>query len=437
MLIVCAVSARRLAAEMRTWTDKKSDQKRQAEFVSLDDNKIVVLRDADGTLSRVRLDSLSTDDQIYVVRRGKAKVDSGEAKQAVQRTADALEKKAQKCRTAAEALAHYNLFLADVNNPAEQRNVAQSRLAEWEERVAQKAVRLGKAWIAEEDADEARSQSKKLLLKATDQLRSKRDKEALSSLLEASQTDPDSIHADFLIGLVYAVVVGNYEKSTRHFIECLKRQPEQVAVLNNLALSEIRQRNFKGASKHWKEATRLAPANDVVYYNLKRLTTFKGHKVLVVPPEFFSDVERLLAKRDANIIDTSQEFPVANPSFDRPVRTQKPSAGEGWRYAILPDVDLGFLGMETDFLVDDKCVACNAMGRLDCPVRDCAKGKVSVMDTELLGRNPVSGDAIVSRQRVRVPCKMCRGTGFVQCPVCKGRKPTTYGRGKLKGEDDD
>ena len=62
---------------------------------------------------------------------------------------------------------------------------------------------------------------------------------------------------------------------------------------------------------------------------------------------------------------------------------------------------------------------CNGTGRSDCPVRNCARGRVPVQKTEVVSRNPVTGAPVTSTHTARVPCQTCRGEGKVRCTVCR------------------
>ena len=74
----------------------------------------------------------------------------------------------------------------------------------------------------------------------------------------------------------------------------------------------------------------------------------------------------------------------------------------------------------TDRDDDGKCSRCRGTGLIDCSVRGCSRGRVKVYQSQVVGRNPASGQAIVQRVPVRVPCQACRAQGNQQCPECRG-----------------
>jgi len=98
-------------------------------------------------------------------------------------------------------------------------------------------VRLGKQWMAKSEADKIHKQAEAKIEHAVELLRLRNEPLAQQSLEEASKLDPDSIQADFLMGVVYGAISKNDKKAQAHFEKCLKREPGNVSVLNNLAVS--------------------------------------------------------------------------------------------------------------------------------------------------------------------------------------------------------
>ena len=67
---------------------------------------------------------------------------------------------------------------------------------------------------------------------------------------------------------------------------------------------------------------------------------------------------------------------------------------------------------------DNTCMACNGSGRLECPLRLCARGKIPRKERYEIGKNSVTGESIYSVRTVREKCDTCDGDGFVDCPYC-------------------
>jgi S1-C subfamily serine protease len=79
---------------------------------------------------------------------------------------------------------------------------------------------------------------------------------------------------------------------------------------------------------------------------------------------------------------------------------------------------------------DRWCMTCYGRGTAECPVRECANGRVR--DYKLDRTRFPDGSSAVMKVPIRVPCKTCGGEGVVRCPNCDrgidwslaGKKPT-------------
>jgi len=69
-------------------------------------------------------------------------------------------------------------------------------------------------------------------------------------------------------------------------------------------------------------------------------------------------------------------------------------------------------------LEDPWCVVCNGRGTADCPNPDCRNGTIGAKRTDIVARNPVSGETYNKIVPIRVPCPTCGGKGIVKCPYC-------------------
>lgn len=67
---------------------------------------------------------------------------------------------------------------------------------------------------------------------------------------------------------------------------------------------------------------------------------------------------------------------------------------------------------------DNTCMACNGRGKLECPVRLCARGKVPKNISVEIARDERTGSVINGSKRVFEKCDHCDGTGHVDCPHC-------------------
>ena len=189
----------------------------------------------------------------------------------------AVEEEAKRSQTAEEAVLLYNMFLGDKVLPASTRKKAEDGRAEWKARADKGLVRFGARWVTLDEVRNAKTQAYFLLNQGLEMVRLSQDQLGLEKLLEASKADPDSVQADFIIGTVYAIVAKRFDKANQHYEVCLKRDPTNVAVLNNLALVEVKIGQHRDAIQHWKTAAALR-YDERIAQNLGRLFNQAGQR---------------------------------------------------------------------------------------------------------------------------------------------------------------
>ncbi|MBS0208992.1 MAG: trypsin-like peptidase domain-containing protein [Planctomycetes bacterium] len=269
-----------LQAEYRLWKAANGGFSAEAEFVGLKDANTVTLKmKAGGFLKDIPLGVLSTSDQQFIrtaTGGGASVADAAPvAKAPTKGAAAALEKEALTTDTAKEAAGLYRIFLAEPGISSDDRIAATARQPYWEDLAAKNFVRLGTKWVPFEDAQKLRKQAAKLIQQSAELLRLNQDQMAHAKLKEASAIDPGGISADFIIGVVYALALRNYSKSSEHFEIALRRDPGNVALLNNLALTEIRTGEPRGAIMHWRKALSIS-TDQAVVHNIGRLIDQAG-----------------------------------------------------------------------------------------------------------------------------------------------------------------
>lgn len=292
LIAILAIVSIGPAAEMRTWSSASGSHTTDAEFVELKDDGNVVLKTKAGKTIQVPLGKLSEADQAYARARGVAKPQAAGGAVAA-KTVEEVEAEAGQCRTAKEAVLLYTFYLAKKNLTAEQRAAAEGKLAEWKKKADDDQVRLGKQWMAKSEADKIRKQAQDKIEHAVELLRLRNEQLAEQSLEEASRLDPDSIQADFLMGVVYGAIAKNDKKAQAHFEKCLKREPGNVSVLNNLAVSLANQKKYPEAARHWKTAAASAPKMRELSQNIGSLITMVGTKQAKLPPKTLQDLSQL------------------------------------------------------------------------------------------------------------------------------------------------
>ncbi len=87
--------------------------------------------------------------------------------------------------------------------------------------------------------------------------------------------------------------------------------------------------------------------------------------------------------------------------------------------AVQPPQPLPETSSPVTFLEDQTCPFCGGYKQVDCPARDCARGRVGVEQTRVFGRSHL-GIPITGSFKGRVSCASCGGDGVVACPYCHG-----------------
>ncbi len=220
---------------------------------------------------------------------------------------------------------------------------------------------------------------------------------ARKKLREANKLAPDRVRAVFLLGLLEALEFRNPEEAQRALKEALKRAPKHAAVLNNLAIIELRLDHVGQAINYFKLALAEAPGMGQAVNNLRRLAAYARRGAVK------------LKKRDIEAIEKFCDE-LGGPSLD---------ASVGWLF-----VDLSAGGTESSGLraamnsswqawEDHVCVRCDGLGRIDCP--NCAQGSVArVGDVTSPGLYDTQRGAAMRREL----CGTCSGRGSLGCPFC-------------------
>ncbi len=76
------------------------------------------------------------------------------------------------------------------------------------------------------------------------------------------------MQANFLIGIVYGLMVNNDRAALKHFSECVDREPRNVGALNNLAISQLFCRQFTSAAQTWRRAAEISPETPELAQNI-------------------------------------------------------------------------------------------------------------------------------------------------------------------------
>jgi S1-C subfamily serine protease len=230
----------------------------------------------------------------------------------------AVEEEAKRCQTAEEAVLLYNMFLGDRVLPTTVRKLAEDGRAQWKDRADKGLVRLGARWVTLDEVRNAKTQAHFLRSQGLEMVRLSQDQLGLEKLLEASKADPDSVQADFIIATVYAIVAKRFDKANHHYEICLKRDPNNVPVLNNLALVEVKIGQHRDAIQHWKTAAALR-YDERIAQNLGRLFLQAGKRKIPMTKSVLDQLSDVYASLvvGKNVLAADK--------------------AQGWHYMLLPE----------------------------------------------------------------------------------------------------
>jgi Flp pilus assembly protein TadD len=91
-----------------------------------------------------------------------------------------------------------------------------------------------------------------------------------SKLLKAREHDRTDPRADFSLALLDGMVNGDWASAAKRLSDCLRRNPDNVPLLNDLAVAQMHSHRDADAAKHWKTIVSQHAATVEVMRNLGR-----------------------------------------------------------------------------------------------------------------------------------------------------------------------
>jgi S1-C subfamily serine protease len=259
-------------AEMRTWTAAAGGFTIEAELVEVRAGDVVRLKTKDGRVLDVPLSQLSAADRAFV----RPASDAGAAPVAASTVMPAKPsaaltralKAADRCRLPDDAIVLLRVFQDDPQTASEERSYVAGRLAELKDLAARKMVRLNKAWVTAEEADVVRKKADNLMRQGLALLKLRQVDAFQRKFSEAAALEPEQIRAEFLMALIFTL--GRDEaRAIPVYQKCLVRDPENIAVLNNVAMFASAKGDYNTALSHWRRALDYQP-NQRVVHNIGR-----------------------------------------------------------------------------------------------------------------------------------------------------------------------
>jgi tetratricopeptide (TPR) repeat protein len=310
-------------------------------------------------------------------------------------------------------------------------SVAADNLAE-DDVIASTSVTIGKKTFSPEELGVQREEARKILASAVSLLESRQDDEAIKTLKNASRIDPISCRADFILAMGYAIAGQKDEEfkdADQRFKLCLDRMQEfqefygtsaktnMAAILNNLALVQLRMGNHRVAIGFWEKISELEiePHNTII-----------GNYMHAYP--FLNAASESRGKfyfKNPSAIDTKkywalgEKWSLSRADFD--ANNQR-----GWHYQVLqtpqgkPDPIIAKLKLPT---VDEKCLGCHGTTRMNCSNSRCNNGTVVEKQPRRVEFLLPNGSKAYQNSTVNVivDCTVCNGVGKLECDCCAGR----------------
>ena len=229
-------------------------------LIELKAGDIVRLKTKDGREIEVALGLLSAADQAFA--RPVVATTVMPEKPSAQLTR-AL-RAADRCRIPDEAIVILKVFHDDPQTAPAEKAYAAGRIAELKDCAAKSLVRVNKKWVAKDEADAVRAKADELMRQGLALMKLKQEDAFKSKFNAAAALEPEEIRAEFLMGLIYTF--GRQGgKALPIFQKCLARDPENIAVLNNVAMLAAAKRDYATALSAWRRALDLRPDQKVVH----------------------------------------------------------------------------------------------------------------------------------------------------------------------------
>ena len=246
--------------------------------------------DADG-VTIVRLDPAGDGDRDAATpsaEPGAAVPEPAERPAADARDVFAAVREAESLPTAAAALAALQRFAAgrDTAGDEDAARLLDEAVDEFAPRAAAGLVRSGRDWIAPAERLARRNAAAAAVDAGQAALEVGNLSAAREQFEEASDADPDGILGDLWLGTGYALAGPLWDGAKAraqaltgardHFAEALRRRPDHVGALNNLALAEWKLGDVRSALKAWTTAAEVAPASRQLVQNVGRANRLVG-----------------------------------------------------------------------------------------------------------------------------------------------------------------
>ena len=172
---------------------------------------------------------------------------------------------------------------------------------------------------------------------------------------------------------------------------------------------------YKLIGKHWLEIQFM---NEAISISNKTLKEF----LKVAAPDFvLPEMRQTPYPSQQELVEDVRGSIMLVKSWIPPTSVVKKNSENRSELAQLKLMKLANLN-EKRLFPDLICMRCSGNGYVDCPNRQCHRGRVSRRTTRQTGTDPIHGTPILQSNTVYDECRVCDGNGRGVCPDCdKGR----------------
>ncbi len=251
------------AGEMRTWRAATGGYSVEAELLEVKAGDIARLKTKDGREIDVPLAQLTTADQDFA-RKQAQPAPGAQAPAGASAKFTKVFRMAERCRTPQEALLVFKVFYDDPTTTPADETAAAAKIAEYKQLAAEKKVRLNREWVPAEQANAVRKKADELMRQGLELWKLDQEDAFRRKFAEAAALESELVRADFLAGLIYTAG-RDIDKALPLLQRCLSRDPENVAVLNNVALLSAAKGDWTAMMLNWRKAITLQPDQRVLH----------------------------------------------------------------------------------------------------------------------------------------------------------------------------
>ncbi|MDB5346798.1 MAG: hhoB [Schlesneria sp.] len=327
-----------------------------------------------------------------------------------------LEANALKCQTAEEALILYKFFMAAPDTTTEEKEQAQTRYEYWDQAAIDQLVRVGPKWMAKEDADALQKEADDLVREAMELLNVDNFTAANAKLEKARKVYPEHLESVFLLA-VNAFLKRDFKIAETKFNQCLSRAPNNIALLNNVAICEIQMKRYAQAVKHWDRAATLDLDNSNVAQNIGQFVSDVSLKRFVnVEKNALADAteiyQRMITKDPGNRANSTRGYVV--------MRMLRSNAA-----TETPDEESRVIGNGTGFVIAEGYVLTNRHVVDDADslvIQDPTKGDGLLFHAKVVAISKELDIALLECRQLKAPAVPVNTT-----PVGRGTEVMAFG----------